>query len=137
MYVHTYVLFQCPSLQEKITQRFPRLSISSPVDYVTLHRFGYKLEDIESDEALAAALDEYKDRIGETKLNSKNERLYVDSFMAREDITAKLKNIPDDMLLICGSKNAYAHNMDNMYIHCNKTKVGFAADLSMRGPPRR
>lgn len=108
---------------EKITQRFPRLSISHPRDYLTLHRFGYKLEDIENDEELAAALDEYKDRIGESKINSKNERFYIDAFMNRDDITARIGKIPDDMLFITGGRSAYAANLDNMYGHCNKTKV--------------
>ncbi len=99
------------------------MSISSPPGYLTLHRFGYKLEDIENDEELANALDEYKDRIGETKINSKNEHFYIDAFMNRDDITAKLKNIPDDMLLITGSRSAYVTNLENMYMQCNKTKV--------------
>ncbi len=109
--------------QEKISQRFPRLSISSPRDYLTLHRFGYKLEDIEGDEELASALDEYKDRIGETKVNPKNERFYIDAFMARDDVQARLKNIPDDMLFITGGRSAYVHGLDHMYAQCNKTKV--------------
>ena len=58
------------------------------------------------------------------KINSRNEKLYVDAFMQRDDITAKLKSIPDDMLLICGNKSAYVHNMEAMYTHVNKTKVG-------------
>lgn len=110
-------------LTEKIANRFPRLSITNPPDYVTIHRFGYKLDEIDNDEALAAALDEYKDRIGEAKINPKNERLYVDAFMARDDIGAKLKDIPEDMLLMTGARNAYASNLDVMYNFCNKTKT--------------
>ena len=63
--------FLLSCFQEKVRIKFPRLSISSPNDYLVLHRFGYKLEDIEGDEELASALDEYKDRIGEAKINAK------------------------------------------------------------------
>ena len=65
--------------QEKVRIKFPRLSISSPNDYLVLHRFGYKLEDIEGDEELAAALDEYKDRIGEAKINPKWVSFHISS----------------------------------------------------------
>ena len=121
--------------QEKITQRFPRLSISSPRDYLTLHRFGYKLEDIEGDEELASALDEYKDRIGEIRTNSRNERFYIDAFMNRDDLTSRLKNIPDDMLFISGNRNAYVVNLDSMYAQCNKTKVSQFGTISLSLSP--
>ena len=88
-----------------------------------LHRFGYNLEDIDSDEDLAKALDEYKERIQETKVNNKNAEWYVKTFLQRDDISARLSKIPDDMLLICGSRSAYAHNMETMFQHCNRTKV--------------
>ncbi len=68
-------------------------------------------------------MDDYKDRIKEAKINPKNAKLYVDAFMHRDDITPKLKSIPDDMILISGAKSAYVPNMENMFTFCDKTKV--------------
>ena len=89
-----------------------------------MHKYGHKLEeDEQEDEALLKAFEDYKSNLQTAKLNMKNAKVYVNAFMARDDITAKLKGIPDDMLLICGNRSAYVHNMEAMYTHVNKTKV--------------
>ena len=97
---------------------------SSTENYLIMHKYGHKLEeDEQEDEELLKAFEDYKANLQTAKLNMKNAKVYVNAFLAREDITVKMKAIKDDVLLVSGAKSAYAGNVDAMYSACDKTKT--------------
>ena len=87
-----------------MTNRLGKIQSSSE-QYLLQHRFGDQLEDDEvEDEELVKAFEEYKEKLKTAKLNMKNATKYVESFMARDDLTPQLKKITDDALIVVGGK---------------------------------
>ena len=117
------LIVHCPIWQDRVTNRLSKIQSSSE-NYLILHKYGHKMEEDEmDDEELVKAFEEYKEKLQTAKLNMKNANLYVECFLQRDDITNKLKNIQDDMLLVAGAKSAYAANMEHMFTFCDKTKT--------------
>ncbi|TRY74978.1 hypothetical protein TCAL_12133 [Tigriopus californicus] len=109
--------------KDKMHPKLARIQ-STTENYLIMHKYGHKLDDDEQDdEELVKAFEDYKEKLRTAKLNMKNAKVYVDAFMKRDDITGRIKNITDDVLLVCGSKSAYVANMDTMYSFCDKTKT--------------
>lgn len=107
----------------KISSRMPKTA-SSTENYLLLHKFGYELAEGETeDESITKSFDEYKERLRTAKLNERNAHVYVQAYMDRDDLTARVKQIQDDMLLVCGNKSSYASQMDAFFAGCNKAKT--------------
>lgn len=88
--------------------------------YLIFHKFGHQLDSAENKEKL---IKEYQDRL-HSKINPKNLKKYVESFLKRTDISAKLsQQMKVETLLVTGSKASHLHTVHTMHQQCNKTKT--------------
>lgn len=96
----------------------------SAEQYLIFHKFGHvisqQLDNAENKERL---IKEYQDRL-QSKINPKNLRKYVESFLKRTDMTAKLEQgLKVETLLVTGAKASHVHTVHTMHQACNKTKA--------------
>ncbi|XP_023210052.1 uncharacterized protein ZK1073.1-like isoform X1 [Centruroides sculpturatus] len=95
----------------------------SAEQYLVLHKFGAQLESVENKEAL---IQDYTEKL-KNKINPRNLRRYVESYMNRKDITSfietNLKNM--DVLLISGGRAAHLQAVENLYGRMDKQKTAF------------
>lgn len=109
--------------KEKLSNRLKDTQTATE-NYLLVHKFGQELDEEEKkNEEVVKAFEEYKERLRAAKLNFKNAKFYVDSFMKREDITPKVKAIDVDMMLVAGAKSPYVLAMEHMFTFTNKTKT--------------
>jgi len=88
--------------------------------YLIFHKFGHQLDSAENKERL---IKEYQDRL-HSKINPKNLKKYVESFLKRTDISTKLEQqLKVETLLVTGSKASHIHTVHTMHQQCNKTKT--------------
>ena len=87
-------------------------------EYLVLHKYGHKIGEGTDD------LESYKNDL-RGKVNKKNMKKLIDSFLKRDDMTSNMdKNLQCEALLVCGTKSAaFVTNVDTMYSHCDKTKT--------------
>ncbi|GIY95567.1 uncharacterized protein ZK1073.1 [Caerostris extrusa] len=130
---------------------------ASTEQYLVLHRFGAEpLEevnqtlDVELDDDEQLEVAENKDKLIQEftenlkkRINARNLRRYVESYMVRKDIMGlielHLKGM--DVLLVAGAKSAHIQAVSNMYMKMDKQKTSFlkvdsAGDVLMEAPEK-
>jgi len=114
------------SVMEQLRQRVVSLKLGS-IDhgpdtdqYLVYHKFGNL---VESAEDKLEAVEAYKKRL-HTDINPRNLKLFVDSYMKRneilEDINSKLKC---DVLIVIGSKSSFVKQTEAMHKQANLEKT--------------
>merc|ERR1712008_357817 len=73
---------------------------------------------------MGKALDEFKAELSKRSINKKNLQKYIDSYMARVDISGKLAaEFKCDALLVVGSKSSQIGAAEYMHTHMDKTRT--------------
>ncbi|GIY48958.1 uncharacterized protein ZK1073.1 [Caerostris darwini] len=112
---------------------------ASTEQYLVLHRFGAQLEVAENKDKL---IQEFTENL-KKRINARNLRRYVESYMVRKDIMGlielHLKGM--DVLLVAGAKSAHTQAVSNMYMKMDKQKTSFlkvdsAGDVLMEAPEK-
>ena len=76
---------------------------------------------LEDKEDKAKALEEFKSELSKHSINKKNLQKYIDSYMARVDISGKLATeFKCDALLVVGSKSSQIMAAEYMHTHMDK-----------------
>ncbi|XP_022696714.1 uncharacterized protein ZK1073.1-like [Varroa jacobsoni] len=111
----------------------------SAEQYLVYHKFGAHLEMVDNKETL---ISEYTEKL-KKQINPRNLKKYVQSYMNRKDISSmianNLKNV--DILLVTGSKAAYATEVEKEYQKMGKEKTSIlkindVADLMQEAPEK-
>ena len=83
---------------------------------------------LEDKEDKAKALEEFKSELSKRSINKRNLQKYIDSYMARVDISGKLAaEFKCDALLVVGSKSSQIGAAE--YMHTHMDKVSFILNL--------
>jgi len=92
--------------------------------YLIFHKFGHVIgQQLDTAENKERLIKEYQDRL-HSKINPKNLKKYVESFLKRTDICAKLEQqLKVETLLVTGAKASHIHTVHTMHQYCNKTKT--------------
>jgi len=92
--------------------------------YLIFHKFGHVItQQLDTAENKERLIKEYQDRL-HSKINPKNLKKYVESFLKRTDINSKLESqLKVETLLVTGSKASHIHTVHSMHQSCNKTKT--------------
>jgi len=107
--------------------------------YLVYHKFGAHLEMVDNKETL---ISEYTEKL-KKQVNPRNLKKYVQSYMNRKDISTliatNLKNV--DILLVTGSKAAYAAEVEKEYQKMGKEKTSIlkindVADVMQEAPEK-
>ena len=78
---------------------------------------------LEDKEDKAKALEEFKAELSKHSINKKNLQKYIDSYMARVDISGKLAaEFKCDALLVVGSKSSQIGAAEYMHTHMDKVR---------------
>ncbi|GFT66630.1 uncharacterized protein ZK1073.1 [Nephila pilipes] len=111
----------------------------STEQYLVLHKFGAQLETVENKDKL---IQEFTEKL-KKRINPRNLRRYVESYMNRKDIMglveANLKGM--DVLLVSGGKAAHTQAVLSMYMRMDKQKTSFlkvdsAGDVLLEAPEK-
>ncbi|XP_054165492.1 uncharacterized protein ZK1073.1-like [Oppia nitens] len=94
-----------------MTWRLNTLGMNSAAEqYLVFHKFGAH-ENIQNRDHV---IKDYIQKLY-SRMNPKNLRLYVESFLARTDLTPQLKDkMKVDTMLCSGSRNSHSHQVDQM-----------------------
>jgi len=95
---------------------------SSAEQYLILHKFGNEIKQLEGAENHERLIKEYQDRL-QSYINPKNLRKYVEAFLKRSDVTAKLTKLNVETLLVTGAKATQIKDVHNMHQASNKAKA--------------
>ena len=78
---------------------------------------------LEDKEDKAKALEEFKSELSKRSINKRNLQRYIDSYMARVDISGKLAaEFKCDALLVVGSKSSQIGAAEYMHSHMDKVR---------------
>jgi pimeloyl-ACP methyl ester carboxylesterase len=114
------------TMMDNLKDRFQKWKITHVNDLtgeqmVAFRKFGHKLEDKEDK---AKALEEFKSELSKRSINKRNLQRYIDSYMARVDISGKLAaEFKCDALLVVGSKSSQIGAAEYMHSHMDKTRT--------------
>lgn len=109
------------TIMESFKDKFNKWKISNTGENVIAFRkFGHKLDDTAEDKE--HALQEFKSKIG-LNVNRKNLNLFMDAYLNRKDIIARLeKELTCDTLVVVGSKSAHVSAAETMFSRMDKTR---------------
>lgn len=127
------LLVHCTStkagIMEHFNDKFMNWKLSSvghnpsAEQYLVFHRFGSQLDKEGMDPSTREKLiGEFQEHL-KTKINPKNLKRYVECFLERTDISALIKDLKVETLLMTGAKASHNHTVNTMHQHMNPAKT--------------
>lgn len=93
-------------------------------EYLVFHKFGDKLASAEKSEDRDRMIVQYADNLKE-KINPRNLNRFVQSFRNRTDLTASLKNMAIDVMVVVGTRASHFHTTESFFTNLPPAKATF------------
>lgn len=112
--------------------------------YLVFHKFGTNIEeqlDQVDEGRRESVIRDFQDKL-KTKINPRNLKKYVDSFLNRTDLSGQLtEKLKVDTLLVTGARASHIHTVHTMHTHMDKSKASLlkiddVGDVLLQAPDK-